>query len=242
MVQPTTARSRLHGALICPYCRDAVFRRGTLVCARRGCGALYHRACWAECSTDYGGCAIYGCEGKKALEVSVTGFIFKLVRLAVAALVFPPRLVRAIRHEERHGRSLLARALHEARRFDPRRAKGGDAADVVVVYVLALPASLVGAANFALFAVYGSLWRVVRDSAPSYGLCGTASFVMALMIPFATLAAAFAPAILGFLLALVLNSVRLFARVLRAEIAALGRSDAAGDSILGRLHRGNEKA
>jgi hypothetical protein len=37
-------RTRLEEALVCPYCRDVVTRRGVVACARRGCGALYHLA------------------------------------------------------------------------------------------------------------------------------------------------------------------------------------------------------
>jgi len=99
-VTPARPRSRLKQALLCPYCRDAVTRTGTVACARRGCGALYHRACWDEVVKDYGGCAIYGCESKKAREVSAVGWAVRVVRLLVATILLPPRVVRALRKHE----------------------------------------------------------------------------------------------------------------------------------------------
>src|SRR5450432_105941 len=78
-------RSRLRQALVCPYCRDSVTRRGTVACARQGCGALYHRDCWSECTRSYGGCAVYGCASKHSKEISAAGYVARLVRLGLAA-------------------------------------------------------------------------------------------------------------------------------------------------------------
>jgi hypothetical protein len=66
------------------------------VCARTGCGTLYHRECWEECSAHYGGCAVYGCESHSVREVSVAGWLYRLTRLLLAAWLFPPRVARAL--------------------------------------------------------------------------------------------------------------------------------------------------
>jgi hypothetical protein len=49
----------------CTYCRDAL-EGAAPVCARAGCGALYHVECWEECHARYGGCAVYGCGSTEA--------------------------------------------------------------------------------------------------------------------------------------------------------------------------------
>jgi hypothetical protein len=76
-----------------------VTREGTVACARRGCGALYHRECWDEVAKSYGGCAVYGCTSKKAKEVSLAGYLARMLRMLVAALLFPPRLAKALRRQ-----------------------------------------------------------------------------------------------------------------------------------------------
>src|SRR5437870_4295401 len=113
------ARSRLRQALICPYCRDDVSRRGTVACARPGCGALYHRECWSECAASYGGCAVYGCGSTTSKEISAAGFVLRLLRLVVAAAIFPKRVARALREP---GRGSLAEAFALARGVFSRRA------------------------------------------------------------------------------------------------------------------------
>jgi hypothetical protein len=186
--------------------------RGTVACARSGCGALYHPACWDECSQGYGACAIYGCGGKEANEVSVKASFFKLARLAIA-LSGTPSSGRAVSEEEGRGQSLLARSFSMARRLDPRRAEGADAIGVLLVYLLALPAALSAVACIALYAAYGPLWRVAWESAPWNGLSGTTSIVMAVLAPFALVAAAFSPVLVGFFVALGFNLMRLVVRV-----------------------------
>src|SRR5581483_9870736 len=159
----------------------------------------------------------------------------KLMRLMIAALVFPPRLVRAIRNDERQHRALVARSLEEARRLDPRHAKGGDAIGALLVYLIALPASLLAVFHIALYVVYGQLGLVVRDSAPWYGLSGTVSIIAAILSPFGFLAAAFAPVLVGFAIALGFNFMAFVSRVFRAELAALDRAGNPESTVLGRL-------
>jgi hypothetical protein len=89
-------RSRLGQALVCPYCRDGVGRRGAVACARRGCGALYHRECWGECAKSYGGCAIYGCGSAQAHEVGLVGYLLRAARLVGQAFLSPPRMARRL--------------------------------------------------------------------------------------------------------------------------------------------------
>src|SRR5262249_10267165 len=114
-LQGEATRSRFRQALVCPFCRDEVGRDGAVVCARERCGALYHAECWGECATHYGGCAIYGCSSKKSREVSAAGYAFRLARLVVAAILFPPKVARAIRATEGQGfRAIYRRAAKRA--------------------------------------------------------------------------------------------------------------------------------
>ena len=85
----------MRAALRCPYCHDQVGRLGALACARSGCGALYHRECWEECAR-WDGCAALACGSREAREVSALGYVLRWLRLALAALLFPRRLVRAL--------------------------------------------------------------------------------------------------------------------------------------------------
>mgnify|MGYP001226537006 CR=1 FL=1 len=95
-------RGRVRAALRCPYCRDEVGRRGAVACRRAGCGAVYHRACWAECLVGHGGCGVYGCGAPHSRELSGMGWAWRVMRLTLAALVLPPRLLRqAMGGEER---------------------------------------------------------------------------------------------------------------------------------------------
>ncbi|MEZ0228715.1 MAG: hypothetical protein ACAI25_08830 [Planctomycetota bacterium] len=52
-------RSEVH---FCSYCRDELDEACPSSCGKRSCTALYHRECWIECFTHFGGCAIPGCD------------------------------------------------------------------------------------------------------------------------------------------------------------------------------------
>ena len=93
----TTLAGRVREALRCPFCHDRVGRQGSVACARRGCGALYHRACWAECVEHYGGCAAMGCGCTTAAGVTRVGFSWRVLRMALAALIFRPRALEALK-------------------------------------------------------------------------------------------------------------------------------------------------
>lgn len=96
------SRSRLRRALLCPYCHDDVGRKGAVLCARDGCGAVYHRDCWHECVEQYGACAVYGCESTRSRELSVRAYVARVARLLLATLLFPPQVLRAlVRFEEK---------------------------------------------------------------------------------------------------------------------------------------------
>ncbi len=106
-------RARLRAALACPYCRDALGEQA-VGCERAGCGALYHRECWDECRTSYGGCAVYGCGCTSAREVGRLALRRRALRLVVAAALFPPRVVQRLRGGA-DGKGLLRWAWEEAR-------------------------------------------------------------------------------------------------------------------------------
>src|SRR5262245_3400125 len=105
----TRARSRVAEALVCPFCRDVVARQGALACGRRRCGALYHEECWAECSQRYGGCAVFGCESERARDLSALRYVVRVLRVALAAAIFPARAVREI-----HARGRVGASVREA--------------------------------------------------------------------------------------------------------------------------------
>ncbi|MBX3470647.1 MAG: hypothetical protein KF878_27585 [Planctomycetes bacterium] len=107
-----TVRARVREAMRCPFCRDDVARAGAVGCARRGCGALYHAECWEECAASYGGCAVFGCGCREATGVTRTALLVRLVRLLVAAVLFPPRMLEALR-QEGEGVAAVHRALRE---------------------------------------------------------------------------------------------------------------------------------
>lgn len=122
--RPVTARvqgrihtglgGRVRAALRCPYCHDGVERQGGVACARRGCGALYHDACWRECVSHYGGCAVFGCGCRDVKGLTRVGLWVRVARLVLAAVLFPPRVIEALRDEgagaEEVRRALEARA------------------------------------------------------------------------------------------------------------------------------------
>lgn len=91
-----TARDRAREAMRCPYCRDDA-ARVVLACARPGCGAHYHAECWDECRSSFGGCAVLGCGSQDVRGVGRLRVLGRFVRLLLAAWLFPPRLLRALR-------------------------------------------------------------------------------------------------------------------------------------------------
>lgn len=93
--------ARVREALVCPYCRDQVARDDVVACAARTCGALYHRECWEHCATEFGSCAALGCGSTQHRELSAVGYLYRLARLFVAAILFPPRALKAWRETPR---------------------------------------------------------------------------------------------------------------------------------------------
>lgn len=104
-----TARDRAREALRCPYCRDDA-ARVVLTCARPGCGAHYHAECWDECRGSFGGCAVLGCGSGEVRGVGRLRVLGRFLRLLLAAWLFPPRLVRALREGGDARPELRARA------------------------------------------------------------------------------------------------------------------------------------
>lgn len=102
MAQAISAESeRLRAALTCPYCRDHLSEDAAMVCDRTGCGAFYHVECWDEIRPVYGGCAIYGCGSSQAHLVGRFALQRRLLRLLLAAALFPPNMVKRLRDSER---------------------------------------------------------------------------------------------------------------------------------------------
>lgn len=213
-------------ALRCAFCRDQVARGDVVACARRACGALYHRACWEECRADYGACAVMGCGSTRAREVSLLGWGVRLLRLLVAALLFPPRLVRAVRAQQgealggtlRRAWSIAVRVLPS---FDERR----NGPLKLVMYMLTTGPVCVGF-------ILGLRWL---------GLLEQGHPAWALLVFGAMLASAiFAPVPLALLLVLAFLLVRALAAALAGEVSALVRAEEPG-GLVARLARGAGK-
>lgn len=215
------SRGRVRQALVCPYCRDEVPRSGALACARRGCGALYHRECWDECAASYGGCAVYGCGSKATREVSTAGYLVRLLKLALAALLFPPRLARRmVEAREPGAASPLARAHGAASTvlvsLDDTQNGLGKLALSVLAAAAAVPL-LVVLEKRDWVGRYAEGWQMVLR-----------------------LGVVFACALLGpYLLLLVPTLLYL---VLRSELGALLRADVERATVLTRLREGQGKS
>ncbi len=228
-LQGAETRSRLRQALICPYCRDEVARDGTVICARKGCGALYHDECWRECAQAYGGCAIYGCSSRKCREVSAAGYSLRLARLALAAVLFPPRVARAITSSERESfREIYRRAV----RFSNGIAASADPTEnpprKMLVYLLgSCPISLALA-----------LWLIPRLTKVTieqfFDRDLSHLYFFGLVFGFTVIM----PRVFALGPALVYYTYRSVAEVLKSEVAALARGDQGGGSVLGRLAAG----
>lgn len=80
-----TLRQRVAVAMRCAYCRDGVGRAG-VGCAA-GCGAVYHGGCWDEHRAAVARCATPGCAGASTRPFGLLGWLARLARLFVAALV-----------------------------------------------------------------------------------------------------------------------------------------------------------
>jgi hypothetical protein len=211
---------RVREALRCPFCRDAVGRKGAVACARRGCGATYHRECWGECATDYGGCAVFGCGSTSSRELTTVGFLLRLARLLLAALLFPPRALRAVRRAERAG--AFWPAYERARRIYASQNRDGG---VQAGWVLFLGVPVSYALVFASLAVLGR--GFTEREVP---------WIMALLfgIPFGMLAL---PALVALGALLLWYGARAIVAGLRDEVGVLERQDR-GETVLQRLARG----
>ncbi len=222
-LQGEDVNSRLRQALVCPYCRDSVGREGTVICARNKCGALYHRECWDECARQYGGCAVYGCSAKKCREVTATGFALRLARLLLAAALFPPRAVRAIRSNETESAISIYRRAVTASRSVYRWTNANGQRQSKIVLILGVPLSYLLLAALGYFGEYPGEPNLLF------------MFSILLGVPFLMLALPYLlaiPVVFTFYFALAMK------RALEAEFSALERADQGGGTVLGRLRLG----
>ncbi|MBI3726289.1 hypothetical protein HY251_20380 [bacterium] len=233
------ARSRVQEALVCPYCRDSVSREGTVVCARPRCGALYHRECWQECSEQYGGCAVYGCSSKKSREVTAAGYLLRVARLFLAALLFPPRVARALKTYE--GEGILKAAWKEAAKITrgalPTLSKPMDLERWQLGLLYCVPLASVSGLAYSIRAAMGA-FRAPWNDVPPYmnryenpwlwvSLAGTF-----LSLPFLL------PLIIFLCVSGAFSMLKGLANVLKGELAALVRADEGGTTVIGRLRLG----
>lgn len=224
-------RDRLREALRCPYCRDAVGRRGTVACGRRGCGALYHRGCWGELTEEHGGCAVYGCGELRSREVSAAGLALRWVRLLVAALLLPPRVVRAVvRHQNESFQTTFWHALARAREVG----RGWRDRWPLVLVLAAVPVCL------ATVPFYPVLFDFQSPRPTNPVLSGVKTvWVMFWTLGLPMLTPVWVPPLVAFVVALGLQVARGCVGVLQAEVGALMGLDVRGAATpLARLERG----
>jgi hypothetical protein len=209
--------ARLRAALACPYCRDGIQEDEAMACDRPGCGAIYHGECWREVRPTYGGCAVWGCGSPAAHAVGKFAIQRRLLRLVVAAALFPPQAVRRLRQTDaRTFRDLWqeARAWQHGVSRDGRALVAGLVdAMIVIPPTLALVQGLLNSPrSFGLQSRWGNpdytliLWAVMGVS-----LLGALLAVACIRLP---LLAAFG-----------MGVMRLVARMFKDELAALSRAD-----------------
>jgi hypothetical protein len=236
-VTASARRSRVSEALVCPFCRDRVTRRGTVACARPGCGALYHRSCWEEVVSGYGGCAIYGCECRSSREVSAAGWAIRLAKLLFASVALPPRVLRALRRHERESvGTVFWQTVATTRTIAPTSLDDLGAHPFPRVYIGFFVGVLIPLSFFILTRILAS-WSGVsyRDflGHGGWGVGAAASvfaLALALVLPFL---AAF-PVVFG------IYVERALAVLLRSELSALERADER--TVLDGLRQGAGKA
>lgn len=214
---------RVREALRCPFCRDAVGRQGAVACARRGCGATYHRECWGECATDYGGCAVFGCGSTSSRELTTVGWLLRVARLLLAALLFPPRALRAVRRAEKAG--AFWPAYERARRIYASQNENGGV-QTGWVLLLGVPVS---------YAIIGA-WLAIRGRGFDSGQDAPIGKIMLILflVPFSMLAL---PALVALGALLLWYTARAVVAGLRDEVGVLERQDG-GETVLQRLARG----
>ena len=224
------ARDRVRAALTCPFCRDGVARRDAVVCKRDGCGAVYHQECWDECLQDYGGCAVFGCECRGARTISRVGLLWRWLRLLVAAVLFPPRVITALNSEEAVSHATpWGRVLDEARLLHRETWSGAASSPETqrrhnVTSGIQLCLSI-------LISVLTAWSGYVLTKTPGWTLVGSLLTLSALFSgPFLTYAL-MATATLGLVAA---------RHVLAGEFSALGRADQ-GETVISRMARAWKK-
>jgi hypothetical protein len=167
--------------------------------------------------------------------VSATGYLLRVLRLFVAALFLPPRVLRAVaRHREEGAASVFRIAL--ARALEIRRRLRDANLGLAVVTLLGLPLSCGIVAFWCQFSPSGDFL------AAHPGLGNVVAVLMAATIfggPFST--PLWAPSLVAFFLTLGFYGAKALARALRSEFAALARADDGGGTVLGRLRGGMGK-
>lgn len=159
-----TASDRARQAMRCPYCHDDA-RSGALVCARPGCGAIYHVACWEECGRRRG-CVALGCGSPEVRAVGRLGLLTRFGLLLLAAWLFPPRLLAAVREggdarpELRERARELGRRLWSEETGLPPHLRALWALLQVLVGLSALPVAILGA----WLGATGAIWLQLEET------------------------------------------------------------------------------
>ncbi len=189
-------------------------------------GALYHAECWQECAQQYGGCAVYGCSSKKCREVSAAGYFVRLGRLGLAALLFPPRIARALRKAEGEGfRAIYRRAVRATRWVGVSTDETTNSQAKMAIHIGLSIAVVLGVGAIAGTSPWLARWLTTHGT---FWVLAPLFFVLPLLIPWIVAL----PATLAFF------TLRAVAIAFKTELAQLGRADEGGGTVLGRLAAG----
>jgi hypothetical protein len=184
-------------------------------------------------AASYGGCAIYGCESKKAREVSAVGYFARAMTIFLSAAIFPPRVLRSLLEEPDLG-SVLPRAFQRARALwvSPSATLGKKRALIYAILVLPVSYWL----GLTTWLPIRSAWWHVPAEAPNWTLLSPNLSREGLHVPVSLAAVTvflllwFAwilllPFVAAFGIAACLNTGRLLGQILKSEFAALARAD-----------------
>jgi hypothetical protein len=158
--------------------------------------------------------------------VTAAGFVLRLLRLGLAAVLFPPRAVRALRrYEEETPATIYRSALRAARRVYSFTNRDGGRQSFFVL-LLGVPLSYL--------VLYGIFREGIRR--------GTLDSVDAVVMLVCVFGIPFLMLVLPYLLAIppafAFCLVQAANRALASELSALGRADQGGGTVLGRLAAG----
>jgi hypothetical protein len=224
VLRSRTRRGRVREALRCPYCHDQVEGGGAVGCARTACGAVYHLECWGELQSSYGACAVYGCGSQQAKELSRWAWWWRLTRLILATILFPPRVVGLVRQADTEGLRSIYRRAREKAGWIYGQANANSTMQTLLVLGMGVPLSY---ALVALVTASRGGELTENDMAWIMPLIGAGPFLMLIL-----------PSLLAFVFTVGVALATGLAHAFATELSALARADRPDGTFLERLRAG----